>query len=160
MQSVLNGGLSRIPGGKAGAAFIMGMVSALIVGPCVAAPLAGVLLFISQTGNLVLGGVALFALAWGQGMLLLLVGASSGALLPKAGAWMEGIKHFFGVLLLATAWWMVNSVVPAWLAVLGWAALALWSAVMSHALQPLAPKAGQRRDERAGGEEDGSTRCT
>src|SRR3546814_1009069 len=106
MQSVLNGGLSRIPGGKAGAAFIMGMVSALIVGPCVAAPLAGVLLFISQTGNLVLGGVALFALAWGQGMLLLLVGASSGALLPKAGAWMEGIKHFFGVLLLATAWWI------------------------------------------------------
>src|SRR3546814_6560974 len=76
-------------------------------------------------------------------MLLLLVGASSGALLPKAGAWMEGIKHFFGVLLLATAWWMVNSVVPAWLAVLGWAALALWSAVMLHAFEPLAPKAGQ-----------------
>jgi thiol:disulfide interchange protein DsbD len=121
----------------------MGMISALIVGPCVAAPLAGVLLFISQTGNVVLGGVALFALAWGQGVLLLVVGGSSGALLPKAGAWMDGVKRLFGMLLFATAWWMVGSVVPPWLATLGWGALGLWCAVMLGAFEPIAAEAGQ-----------------
>ncbi len=133
MQSALNERMSRIPGGHYGGAFVMGMLSALIVGPCVAAPLAGVLLFISQTGDVVLGGSALFALAWGEGLLLLAVGASSGMLLPKAGAWMEGIKRLFGMMLLATAWWMVHSVLPAWLTMLGWAFLALWSAVMLDA---------------------------
>ncbi|GAB2892698.1 protein-disulfide reductase DsbD [Paralcaligenes ginsengisoli] len=141
MQTALNNTLSRIPGGRFGGAFVMGMVSALIVGPCVAAPLAGVLLFISQTGSLVLGGLALFALAWGEGLLLLLVGASSGALLPRAGAWMEGVKRLFGILLLATAWWMVNSILPAWLTMLGWAFLAGWSAVMLHAFEPLPSEA-------------------
>lgn len=141
MQTALSQKLARIPGGHLGGALVMGMVSALIVGPCIAAPLAGVLLFISQTGDLVLGGSALFALAWGQGLLLLVVGASSGALLPKAGSWMEGVKRFFGVLLLATAWWMVNSVVPAWLALLGWVVLALWSAVMLQAFEPLPSQA-------------------
>src|SRR3546814_16229925 len=67
----------------------------------------------------------------------------SDSLFPYPALFRAVIKHFFGVLLLATAWWMVNSVVPAWLAVLGWAALALWSAVMLHAFEPLAPKAGQ-----------------
>src|SRR5690606_26831034 len=104
LQSQMNGWLARLPGGRHSGAFLMGMLSALIVGPCVAAPLAGVLLFISQSGDLVLGGLALFALAWGQGLLLLVVGASSGALLPRAGSWMERVKHVFGVLLLATAW--------------------------------------------------------
>jgi thiol:disulfide interchange protein DsbD len=128
MQSALNERMQRLPGGRYGAVFLMGMLSALIVGPCVAAPLAGVLLFISQTGDVVLGGSALFAMAWGEGLLLLVVGASSGVLLPRAGAWMNGVKQFFGVLLLGTAWWMVNSIVPGWLAVCGWAALAFWSA--------------------------------
>lgn len=141
MQTALSQKLARIPGGHHSGAFVMGMVSALIVGPCIAAPLAGVLLFISQTGDLMLGGSALFALAWGQGLLLLAVGASSGALMPKAGSWMEGVKRFFGVLLLATAWWMVNSVVPAWLAQLGWVFLALWSAVMLQAFEPLPSQA-------------------
>lgn len=142
-QSALSEKVSRIPGGRAGAAFLMGMISALIVGPCVAAPLAGVLLFISQTGNVVLGGVALFSLAWGQGVLLLLVGGSSGALLPKAGGWMDGVKHLFGVLLFATAWWMVNSIMPDWLAALGWAVLAAWCAVMLGAFEPMGSEAGQ-----------------
>lgn len=137
MQSALNDRVSRIPGGRYGGALLMGMVSALIVGPCVAAPLAGVLLFISQTGNLVLGGLALFALAWGEGLLLLLVGASSGALLPRAGAWMEGVKHLFGWLLLATAWWMLDSVVPAWASMLGWAFLAGFAAVMLGAFEAM-----------------------
>lgn len=141
-QSALSEKVARIPGGRVGAAFLMGMISALIVGPCVAAPLAGVLLFISQSGNVVLGGVALFSLAWGQGVLLLLVGGSSGALLPKAGAWMDGVKHLFGVLLLATAWWMVGPVVPEWLGALGWAALGAWSAVMLGAFEPMGEDAG------------------
>lgn len=137
MQSALNQRLSRIPGGHYGGVFVMGMLSALIVGPCVAAPLAGVLLFISQTGDVVLGGTALFALAWGQGLLLLAVGASSGMLLPKAGPWMQGIKYAFGILLLATAWWMINPVVPAWLSITGWALLALWGAVMLGAFDAI-----------------------
>lgn len=135
LQSALGQRLSAIPGGHYGGAFVMGLLSALIVGPCVAAPLAGVLLFISQTGDWVLGGSALFALAWGQGLLLLLLGAGSGALLPKAGPWMEGVRQGFGVLLLATAWWMLNPVLPAAVMVAGWAVLAMWSAVLSGVLQ-------------------------
>ncbi len=142
LQSVLNDKLAKIPGGRYSGAFLMGMVSALIVGPCMAAPLAGVLLFISQTGNLVLGGLALFALAWGEGLLLLLVGASSGALLPRAGAWMEGVKRFFGLLLFATAWWMVASILPTWLVILGWAFLGLWGAVMLRAFEALPAEPG------------------
>src|SRR5690606_36043749 len=88
LQSALQTRLQRLPGGRAGGVFIMGLLSALIVGPCVAAPLAGVLLFISQTGDVVVGGAALFALAWGEGLLLLAVGAGAGALMPRAGAWM------------------------------------------------------------------------
>lgn len=129
-QSALSERLSRIPGGHYSGAFIMGLLSALIVGPCVAAPLAGVLLFISQTGDWVLGGSALFALAWGQGALLLVLGAGSGALLPKAGPWMEGVRQAFGVMLLATAWWMLNPVLPDIAMVLGWVVLAMWTAVL------------------------------
>lgn len=130
LQAGLSERASRIPGGRWGGAFLMGMVSALIVGPCVAAPLAGVLLFISQTGDVVLGGSALFAMAWGQGLLLLVLGATSGALIPRAGPWMDGVKQFFGMLLLATAWWMLRPVVPVWVAMVGWAFLAMCSAIM------------------------------
>ena len=130
LQSGLSEKASRIPGGRWGGAFLLGMVSALIVGPCVAAPLAGVLLFISQTGDVVLGGSALFAMAWGQGVLLLVLGATSGALVPRAGPWMDGVKQFFGMMLLATAWWMLRPVVSASAGVLGWAFLAMLSAVL------------------------------
>lgn len=136
-QSALHERMNRIPGGRFSGVFLMGMLSALIVGPCVAAPLAGVLLFISQTGDVALGGSALFALAWGSGVPLLLLGASSGVLLPKAGAWMEGVKWGFGILLLGTAWWMVSSLLPAWMLILGWAALAMTSAAMMGAFQAL-----------------------
>jgi thiol:disulfide interchange protein DsbD len=145
MQSVLNQRLSGLPGGRYGGVFLMGMLSALIVGPCVAAPLAGVLLFISQTGDLVLGGGALFALAWGEGLLLLLVGATSGRLLPKAGPWMEGIKRLFGLLLFATAWWMVQPVLPGWIVMLGWALLAAWAATMLGAFEAIPAGAGAGR---------------
>jgi thiol:disulfide interchange protein DsbD len=145
MQSALNNRLARLPGGRYGGVFLMGMVSALIVGPCVAAPLAGVLLFISQTGDLVLGGTALFAMAWGEGLLLLAVGATSGLLLPKAGPWMNGIKQLFGILLMATAWWMVNSILPGWLNMLGWALLALWGAAMLGAFDAVPAGSGAGR---------------
>lgn len=120
--------LSNASGGGSGkwiGVFLMGAISALIVGPCVAAPLAGALLYISQTGNVVLGGSALFAMAVGMSVPLLLIGASAGTLLPRAGAWMDGVKRFFGVLMLGTALWMVSPVMPAWLFVWGWAVLGI-----------------------------------
>ncbi|WP_433694824.1 protein-disulfide reductase DsbD [Herbaspirillum seropedicae] len=118
--------LSTASGGASGkwlGVFLMGAISALIVGPCVAAPLAGALLYISQTGNVMLGGSALFAMAMGMSVPLLLIGASAGTLLPRAGAWMDAVKRFFGVLMLGTALWMISPVIPAWLQVAGWAAL-------------------------------------
>lgn len=130
LQSGLQRRLQRIPGGRFSGVFVMGMLSAFIVGPCVAAPLAGVLLFISQTGNVWIGGAALFALAWGSGVLLLVLGASSGSLMPKVGAWMHTIKQFFGLLLLATAWWMLYSVLPSVVFIVGWIVWALWLALL------------------------------
>ena len=114
IQTRLTETSGRMPGGKFIGVFVMGGLSALIVGPCVAAPLAGALVFISQTKNVVIGGLALFSLAMGMSVPLLLVGVSAGSLLPRAGGWMEGVKHFFGVLLLAVALWIVSPVLPGW----------------------------------------------
>jgi len=128
VPAALQSRLSSASGGGSGkwlGVFLMGAISALIVGPCVAAPLAGALLYISQSGNVVLGGSALFAMAAGMSVPLLLIGASAGALLPRAGAWMDAVKRFFGVLMLGTALWMVSPVIPAWLQVAGWAALGI-----------------------------------
>lgn len=109
--------------GKLIGVFLMGAISALIVGPCVAAPLAGALVYISQTRDVVVGGMALFALAMGMSVPLLLVGVSAGSLLPRAGAWMEAIKRFFGVLMLAMALWMVSPVIPGRVQMAGWSLL-------------------------------------
>lgn len=111
--------------GKLIGVFLMGAISALIVGPCVAAPLAAALVYISQTRDVLVGGSALFAMAMGMSVPLLLVGISAGSLLPRAGAWMEAIKRFFGVLMLAMALWMVSPVIPVWAQMAGWAALLL-----------------------------------
>jgi thiol:disulfide interchange protein DsbD len=111
--------------GKLAGVFVMGALSGLIIGPCVAAPLIGVLVFISQTHNAVLGGSALFATAVGMSMPLLLVGLSAGWLLPRAGVWMEAIKRFFGVLLFGVALWMISPVIPGSAQLLGWAVLGL-----------------------------------
>lgn len=137
VQTKLSTTASGFKGGRLWAALLMGAISALIVGPCVAAPLAGALLYISQSGDWILGGTALFAMAWGMGLPLLLVGASAGSLLPKAGAWMDGVKAFFGVLLFATAWWMLSPVLPAWIQILGWSVLAVLSAVLLGAFDRL-----------------------
>jgi len=112
-QSKISEEAGHLKGGHLTSVFGMGALSALIVGPCVAAPLAGALLYISQTHDVVLGGSALFAMALGMGLPLLLLGASAGALLPKAGAWMEGVKQSFGVLLLGVAIWLISPVIPA-----------------------------------------------
>jgi len=92
-------------------ATMMGLLSAVIVGPCVAAPMFGVLLFISQTGDPIFGGIALFSLSLGMGAPLILIGTSAGKLLPKAGAWMDVVKAVFGISLLAVAIWMIRSIV-------------------------------------------------
>jgi thiol:disulfide interchange protein DsbD len=120
----------RLRGGHVAGVFAMGGLSALIVSPCVAAPLAGALLYLSQTHDVLLGGTALFALACGMSVPLLLVGASAGTLLPKAGAWMEGVKQFFGVLLLAVAVWMVQPVLPPTLVLGAWGALLALAAAL------------------------------
>jgi len=120
----------KLPAGHAAGVFAMGGVSALIVSPCVAAPLAGALLYLSQTGDVWLGGTALFSLATGMSMPLLLVGASAGALLPKAGTWMIEVKAVFGLLLLGVALWTVQPVLPGPLALALWGALALGAAAM------------------------------
>jgi thiol:disulfide interchange protein DsbD len=124
-------------GGSLPAIALMGALSALIVGPCVAAPLAGALLYIAQTGDAALGGAALFAMALGMGVPLLLVGVFSRSFLPKAGPWMEAVKKFFGVVMLAVALWMVSPVIPVWVQMLGWAVLLIVPAIFVHALDPL-----------------------
>jgi thiol:disulfide interchange protein DsbD len=123
LQSRLSSVSSRYADGKLVGVFVMGMISALIVGPCVAAPLAGVLMYISQSRDALLGGAALFTLAAGMSVPLLLIGASAKTLLPKVGAWMESVKQFFGVMMLATALWMVQPVLPVWLSMAAWGLL-------------------------------------
>jgi thiol:disulfide interchange protein DsbD len=123
LQSRLARASGRQSGGKLLGVFAMGAISALIVGPCVAAPLAGALVYISQTRDVLVGGAALFAMAVGMSIPLLLVGVSAGSLLPRAGAWMESVKRLFGVLMLAMALWLVSPVLPAMVQMLGWAAL-------------------------------------
>ena len=128
------------PGNYYGVA-TMGAISALIVGPCVAAPLAGALLYIGQTGDAALGGAALFTLALGMGVPLLAVGVSAGHFMPKTGPWMEAVKKVFGVVLLGTAVWFVTPVIPLWVQMLAWASLLIVPAIFLHALDPLPPHA-------------------
>ncbi len=123
LQTRLANASGRQSGGKLLGVFAMGAISALIVGPCVAAPLAGALVYISQTRDVLVGGAALFAMAAGMSIPLLLVGVSAGSLLPRAGSWMESVKRLFGVLMLAMALWLVSPVLPPTLQMLGWAAL-------------------------------------
>ncbi|HEY6898856.1 MAG TPA: protein-disulfide reductase DsbD [Rhodocyclaceae bacterium] len=140
MPSALQSRLSATAerrGGSLPALAVMGALSALIAGPCVAAPLAGALLYIAKTGNAALGGSALFSLALGMGAPLLAVGLFSRSLLPKTGPWMEAVKKFFGVLLLATALWFLSPVLPGWLPMLGWALLLIVPAIYLHAIDLL-----------------------
>ena len=114
---------ARQQGGSLLGAAVMGVLSTLIVGPCVTAPLAGTLIYIGQTGNAVLGGIALFALGIGMGIPLLIIGTSAGKLLPKAGAWMNITKAMFGVGLLAVAVWLLSRIMPPTVTLFLWAFL-------------------------------------
>jgi thioredoxin:protein disulfide reductase len=91
---------------------VMGFLSALIVGPCVAPPLAGALVYIGQTGDALLGGLALFVMSLGMGIPLLAIGAGAGKFMPKPGGWMTSVSEIFGILMLAIAIWMVERIIP------------------------------------------------
>ncbi len=133
----LHSAQTRLRGGRIASVAAMGMFSAVIVSPCVAAPLAGALLYISQTRDVLLGAGALFSMALGMGVPLIAVGVTEGALLPRAGAWMSGVRRFFGVLLLAVAIWVISPVVPTSAVMVAWAALFIGSAMSLRALDSL-----------------------
>jgi thiol:disulfide interchange protein DsbD len=127
----------RLSGGQVGGVFGMGVLSALLVSPCVTAPLFSVLLFIAQHQAPVLGGVALFCIALGMSVPLLAIGASAGALLPRSGPWMEQVKRAFGLVLLGVALYVVRSVLPAGVVMVGWGVLAIVGGVVLGAFEPV-----------------------
>ncbi len=142
LQSRLNSLSRRQRGGSFIGVGVMGVLSALIVGPCVAAPLAGVLLYIGRTGDPLLGGLALFALSLGMGTPLLIAGTSAGKILPAVGPWMKRINAVFGVMLLAVAIYLLDRVLPEAMILLLWAALLITSSIYMGALDSLASDAG------------------
>jgi thiol:disulfide interchange protein DsbD len=142
LQSRLTDSSNKLHGGHITGVFAMGALSAVIMSPCVAAPMAGALLYIGKTHDAILGGTALFALALGMGAPLLLIGTSAGTLLPKAGAWMDAVKRIFGVVMLALAIWVITPIIPVAAQMLLWAALLILSAIFLHALDALPPNVG------------------
>ena len=130
---------SRRSGGTFAAVAVMGAFSALVVGACMTAPLFAVLAFIAHTGSAVLGGAALFSMGLGLGVPLLVIGLGAGTLLPRAGAWMDGVKVFFGVVLLAAALWIVWPVLRSTAQML---LAALWLLMAAAALGLFTPNTG------------------
>ena len=130
-------GASTIPG-----AMLLGFSSALLIGPCVTAPLAGALLYIARTGDVVIGAAALFALGLGKGIPLVIMATASGKALPKAGLWMEKVRQIFGFMFLATALWLATPLMPERLTLLGWAILALSFGVFAFGAGTGDPKSG------------------
>ena len=126
-----------LSGGQIGGVFGMGVLSALIVSPCVSAPLVGALVYIGNQHDPLLGGVALFSIAVGMSVPLLVIGASAGTLLPRSGAWMEQVKRFFGLALLGVALYLVRSVLPAFVSMLAWGTLAIVTGVVLGAFEPV-----------------------
>jgi len=137
LQVKLHNSSERHRDGSLWGAAIMGVLSSLIVGPCVAAPLAGALIFIGQTGDVVLGGSALFVMGLGMGVPLLLLGASAGKFLPKAGNWLNATKAVFGVIMLAVAVWMLSRILPPEITMLLWVMLLIIPSVYLNAIDPL-----------------------
>jgi thioredoxin:protein disulfide reductase len=123
-------------GSMLGAAF-MGALSSLIVGPCVAAPLVGALVYIGQTGDVVFGGSALFVMGMGMGVPLLIMGASAGKFLPKAGAWLNATNAVFGVLMLGVAVWMLSRILPPSVTMLLWSFLLIFPSIYLNAIDSL-----------------------
>ncbi|ODB84068.1 thiol:disulfide interchange protein [Candidatus Thiodiazotropha endoloripes] len=137
LQSRLTEVSNKQQGGSLAGVAIMGFLSALIVGPCVAPPLAGALIYIGQTGDALLGGLALFALSMGMGAPLIAIGTSAGKLLPRAGSWMDAVKAVFGVALLGVAIVMLERIIPAEVAMVLWGILLIISAVYMGAMRNL-----------------------
>ncbi len=135
IQVKLNNLSNKQESGKLISAAIMGVLSALIVGPCVTAPLVGALIYIGQTGDTILGGAALFCLGLGMGAPLLVIGTSAGKILPRAGMWMEAVKSIFGVLMLAVAIWLLSRILSPLITQLLSALLLIVSAVYMGALR-------------------------
>lgn len=139
LQSRLSNAANRQTGGHFAGVAVMGVLSALIVGPCMAAPLAGALLYLAGHGDPVLGGLAMFVLGLGMGAPLIAIVSVARAILPKTGPWMASIRKVFGVIMLAMAVWLVTPVVPPVAVMLAWAVLAIVSAIHLHALDPVPP---------------------
>jgi thiol:disulfide interchange protein DsbD len=139
IQSKMTSASNKFKAGTFLGILLMGMFSAVIVGPCVSAPLAGALIYISHTNNVWLGGTALMALSLGMGIPLLILGTSAGVLLPKAGLWMNAVKSFFGVVLLAVALWTISPLLSITIQMFLWGAFLIISAVYLQALDPLPP---------------------
>jgi len=137
IQSRLDAINRQQAGGSMVGAGVMGLLSALIVGPCVAAPLAGILIYIGMSGDAVFGGLSLFVLSLGMGTPLLLFGTSAGKLLPKLGDWMNNIKAVFGVMLLGLAIWMLERVASPQVTMFLWSILLIGTAVYLGALNRL-----------------------
>lgn len=134
LQTKLTSWSNSQQGGTLIGVAIMGVLSAVIVGPCIAPPLAGALLYISQTNDALFGGLALFVMSLGMGIPLIIIGISAGHWLPKVGAWMDNVKAIFGVILLAMAIWILDRVLPEQVIMLLWASLLIVSAVYMGAL--------------------------
>lgn len=143
IRESLNNASHRLTGSRVASIFGIGALSALIVSPCVSAPLAGSLLYISSTQDAVIGGVALFSLGLGMGIPLILVAVGGRRLLPTTGHWMTAVKHFYGVMLLAVAIWLMERLVPAWLTLTLWGLLIAVTGVQLGAFD--AAKAGWER---------------
>ena len=140
LRDRLNAKNEKLSGGQIGGVFGMGILSALIVSPCVSAPLVGALVYIGNQHDPVLGGVALFSIAVGMSVPLLVIGASAGTLLPRSGSWMDQVKRFFGLALLAVALYLVRSIVPAFFSILAWGVLAIVTGVVLGAFEPVTSK--------------------
>ena len=130
-------------GGQVSSVAAMGFISTLIVGPCITAPLAGALIYIAKTGDAFIGGTALFALGLGMGAPLLLIGTSAGKLVPKAGAWMDAVKHFFGIIMLAMAIYMISRFVPTVVAMTLFGILAIVSGIRFGATDSISSDSSQ-----------------
>ena len=149
MPSAIQSRLATVSGqqrsGTAVGAFVMGALSSLVVTACVAPPLVAALAVIGQSGDVARGAAALFSLSMGMGTPLLVVGASAGRLLPKAGPWMETVKQAFGFIMLGVAIYMLSRLLPGEIVLLAWAVLIFVAAVFLGALTPLTPESGGAR---------------
>jgi len=145
LQTRLAEASGRQQGGALGGVAVMGFLSALIVGPCVAPPLMAALIVIGSSGDAVLGGAALFALSIGMGVPLILFGVSAGKLVPKAGAWMTAVKAVFGVGLLALSIWMLERILPGGLIMVLWGVLAITCGIYLGALERIEGGSGWKR---------------